>query len=62
MLLMIVYYILVRMPLAYLFVQWGGGLKGIWAAVLISHIVAAISAVLMGSALLKRALDQQSKA
>lgn len=62
MLLMIVYYILVRMPLAYLFVQWGGGLKGIWAAVLISHIVAAISAVLMGSALLKRALDQQGKA
>ena len=46
MLLMIFYYIIVRMPLAYLFSYLGLGLNGIWIAVLISHICAAIAAML----------------
>lgn len=40
MLLMIFYYIVVRMPLAYLLSFLGFGLNGIWVAVLISHICA----------------------
>ena len=40
MLLMIFYYIAVRMPLAYLLSYIGGGLAGIWSAVLISHVAA----------------------
>lgn len=43
MFLMIFYYIIVRMPLAYLFSFLGFGLNGIWIAVLISHIVASIA-------------------
>lgn len=44
MLLMIFYYIIVRMPSAYLLS--GVGLNGIWAAVFVSHICAAASSVL----------------
>ena len=40
MLLMIFYYIVVRMPLAWLLSHLGFGLNGIWIAVLISHICA----------------------
>lgn len=49
MVLMIFYYIVVRMPLAYLLSFLGFGLNGIWFAILISHICAAIasSVVLM---------------
>lgn len=42
MVLMIFYYIVVRMPLAYLLSFLGFGLNGIWFAILISHICAAI--------------------
>lgn len=46
--LMIFYYIIVRMPLAYLLSGLGFGLNGIWTAVLISHVVAAAAAVMAG--------------
>ncbi|WP_267644909.1 MATE family efflux transporter [Enterococcus faecium] len=43
MVLMIFYYIVVRMPLAYLLSFLGFGLNGIWFAILISHICTAIA-------------------
>lgn len=49
MFLMIFYYIIVRMPLAYLLSYLGFSLNGIWVAVLISHIVASITAAIVGS-------------
>ena len=45
---MIFYYIIVRMPLAYLLSYFGFGLDGIWFAVLVSHIIASIAAVIIG--------------
>lgn len=54
MFLMIFYYIVVRMPLAYLLSYLGFGLNGIWSAVLVSHIVASVAAVIMGTVLVKR--------
>lgn len=48
MLLMIFYYIIVRMPLAYLLSYFGFGLDGIWFSVLVSHIIASIAAVIIG--------------
>lgn len=47
MLLMIFYYIIVRMPLAYLLSFLGFGLNGIWIAVLVSHICAAVASMLV---------------
>ena len=47
MLLMIFYSVVVRMPLAYLFSFFGFGLNGIWTAVLISHICAAVASMLI---------------
>ena len=47
MLLMIFYYIIVRMPLAYLLSFLGFGLNGIWVAVLVSHICAAVASMLV---------------
>ena len=55
MLLMILYYIVVRMPLAYLLSNLGFGLNGIWSAVLISHLVASAAAVVAGSHLMRKA-------
>ena len=49
MLLMVFYYIVVRMPLAYLLFYLGFGLNGIWAAVLISHVVACLTAFITGA-------------
>ena len=54
MFLMIFYYIVVRMPLAYLLSYLGFGLNGIWFAVLVSHIVASVAAVITGTVLVKR--------
>lgn len=54
MFLMIFYYIVVRMPLAYLLSYLGFGLNGIWFAVLVSHIVASVTAVIAGTVLVKR--------
>ena len=48
MFLMLFYYIVVRMPLAYLLSYLGFGLNGIWLAVLASHIVASIAATITG--------------
>ncbi|MCC2256200.1 MATE family efflux transporter [Ruminococcus sp. CLA-AA-H200] len=47
MLLMIFYYIIVRIPLAYFlsFMHWG--LNGIWVAILVSHIISCIAAALI---------------
>ena len=50
MFLMIFYYILVRMPLAYLLSCLGLGLNGIWAAVLVSHVAASAAAGIYGMA------------
>lgn len=47
MILMVFYYILVRMPLAWILNHAGWGLDGIWT-VLISHIVASIIAFYAG--------------
>lgn len=47
MFLMIFYYIVVRMPLAYLLSSLGFGLNGIWIAVLVSHICAAVASMLV---------------
>ena len=47
MILMIFYYIIVRMPLAYLLSFLGFGLNGIWIAVLVSHICAAVASMLV---------------
>ena len=52
--LMVFYYIAVRMPLAYLFSYLGLGLNGIWVAVLVSHVVASIAAVITGTMLQKK--------
>ncbi|OUP85821.1 MATE family efflux transporter [Lachnoclostridium sp. An169] len=46
---MVLYYLLIRMPLAAMFSALGLGLNGIWTAVLISHIVAAVAAALAGN-------------
>lgn len=54
MFLMIFYYIIVRMPLAYLLSYLGFGLNGIWVAVLISHIIASIAAVFTGAIYMKK--------
>ena len=54
MFLMIFYYIIVRMPLAYLLSYLGFGLNGIWVAVLISHIIASIAAVFTGTIYMKK--------
>lgn len=49
MLLMIFYYIVVRMPLAYLLSFLGFGLTGIWVAVLISHICAVAASAIVST-------------
>lgn len=54
MFLMIFYYIIVRMPLAYLLSNLGFGLNGIWFAILISHIVASFAAAITESVLVKK--------
>ena len=54
MFLMIFYYIIVRMPLAYLLSHLNLGLNGIWFAVLVSHVVASIAAALTGTVYLKK--------
>lgn len=46
---MVLYYLVIRMPLAWLFSRLGFGLNGIWWAVLISHVVAASAAALIGN-------------
>ena len=51
MVLMIFYYLAVRMPLAYLFFYLGFGLNGIWFAVLASHGAASAAAVIAGTIL-----------
>lgn len=43
---MVFYYLIVRMPLAWLLTTLGFGLNGIWSAVLISHIAAAAAALI----------------
>ncbi len=45
--LMIFYYIIVRMPLAYLLSHTYLALNGVWCAILISHVVATVSAVIL---------------
>lgn len=54
MMLMVLYYIIVRMPLSYVLLNTGFGLNGIWSAILISHVVAAIAAALAGNRLIKK--------
>ncbi|WP_123052785.1 MATE family efflux transporter [Clostridium sp. JN-1] len=54
MFLMIFYYIIVRMPMAKILSMSNLGLNGIWAAVLISHIAAAIAGICYFKILLKK--------
>lgn len=54
MFLMIFYYIIVRMPLAYLLSFLGFGLHGIWIAILISHICAAIVSYITATIQMKK--------
>ena len=49
MVLMIFYYIIIRIPLAYIFSYLGIGLTGIWTAILLSHIIACLITVLSGT-------------
>lgn len=44
---MVFYYLIIRIPLSALFVTLSFGLNGIWAAVLVSHIAAALAATLV---------------
>lgn len=62
MLLMIFYYLVVRIPLAKLFSMTQLGLNGIWIAVLISHIAAATAALLYCRHLLKPKTNLMSAA
>ena len=48
MLCMVLYYLIIRMPLAWLLSAAGQGLTGIWAAVLISLCIAAAAAAVVG--------------
>ena len=54
MFLMIFYYIVVRIPLAYLLSYLGFGLNGIWVAVLISHVVASLAAAMTGTVFIRK--------
>lgn len=54
MLLMVFYYIVVRMPLAYLLSGMGFGLEGIWTAVLVSHLAASAAAVAVGTVQIRK--------
>ncbi len=47
MLCMVLYYMVIRMPLAWILSNYGLGLNGIWIAVLISHIIAAATAAIL---------------
>ena len=51
---MIFYYIVVRMPLAYLLSHLGFGLNEIWVAVLVSHVVASVAAGVSGTMSFKK--------
>lgn len=59
MLLMIFYYLIVRIPLSYAISYAGFGLNGIWVAVLISHVVACITAILTGTYTLKKNIKME---
>lgn len=59
MLLMIFYYLVVRIPLSYAISYAGFGLNGIWGAVLISHVVACITAILTGTYSLKKNIKME---
>lgn len=59
MLLMIFYYLVVRIHLSYAISYAGFGLNGIWVAVLISHVVACITAILTGTYSLKKNIKME---
>lgn len=42
MILMVFYYMIVRMPLAYILSKLGFGLTGIWLGILVSHTLASL--------------------
>lgn len=46
---MILYYIIIRMPLAWILSHYASGINGIWTAVLISHIIAAAAATIIAN-------------
>lgn len=54
MLLFFLYYIVIRIPLAVLLVHGSMGLNGIWTAILISHVLAAVLAGFFESVIVKR--------
>jgi Na+-driven multidrug efflux pump len=58
--LMIFYYIIVRIPLAKLLSTTSLGLNGLWFAVLISHIAAAIASVLFYKQITKAKIREEA--
>ena len=54
MILMIFYYIIIRIPFAYLLSWLAENLNGVWIAILISHIVACIITILTSNQIIKR--------
>jgi len=54
MLLMVFYYIIIRMPLSYILLHSSLYLHGIWIAIFISHVVACITAMLLCNYLLQK--------
>lgn len=54
MLLFFLYYIIVRIPLAGILVRTGMGVSGVWTAILLSHVIAAAAAALVGNYEIKR--------
>ena len=52
--LMIIYYIIIRIPFAYLLSWLAENLNGVWIAILISHIVACIITILTSNQIIKR--------
>lgn len=61
MFIMIFYYIIVRMPLAYILSKSTLLLNGIWWAVLISHIVASISSILIFKVIVNKPGKKESR-
>lgn len=51
---MIFYYIIIRIPFAYLLSWLAENLNGVWIAILISHIVACIITILTSNQIIKR--------
>lgn len=59
MILFIIYYIIIRIPLALVLSKTSLGLNGIWVAILISHVIAAIIALVMSKFAEQKAVTKE---